>query len=284
MTYSDWREELSEGKVKLAKALIRGLPAMVRNKPVRSIVSRVDDVGVTKGVRGFLQSLKDYDGTTKLVRKSSMQYNRPKAIVTNTPIDPVTNKPFKLIKSPRTGKTGRVQRSNFKGEYTDLPVQPYDPLNPNTSRPTTLKSGSLRRANKSGIKQDLKKIDAADKLNLLQTGEADILKNMRKSQYQQLDRSNTKVAIDKVKEKYPFLKSGNKKDLKKKPKNTKPDSYENPYDGKEYGIPEEAMAAPTNNVGDGKIAGTVEAGDNPPVKKKKRYIYGGRGSRKNWMV
>ena len=205
MTYSDWRAELSEGKVKLAKALIRGLPAMVRNKPVRSIVSRVDDVGVTKGVRGFLQSLKDYDGTTKLVRKSSMQYNRPKAIVTNTPIDPVTNKPFKLIKSPRTGKTGRVQRSGFKGEYTDLPVQPYDPLNPNTSRPTTLKSGSLRRANKSGLKQDLKKIDAADKLNLLQTGEADILKNMRKSQYQQLDRSNTKVAIDKVKEKYPNL-------------------------------------------------------------------------------
>ena len=36
---------------------------------------------------------------------------------------------------------------------------------------------------------------------------------------------------------------------------------------------EEAMVAPTNNVGDGKIAGTKEAGDNPPVrKKKKRYI------------
>ena len=46
---------------------------------------------------------------------------------------------------------------------------------------------------------------------------------------------------------------------------------------------EDAMASPTNNVGDGKIAGTVEAGDNPPVKKKKRYIYGGRGSRKMWM-
>ena len=52
---------------------------------------------------------------------------------------------------------------------------------------------------------------------------------------------------------------------------------------------EEVMAAPTNNVGDGQIAGTVEAGDDPPVKKrkkkgkKKRYIYGGRGSRKMWM-
>jgi len=42
------------------------------------------------------------------------------------------------------------------------------------------------------------------------------------------------------------------------------------------------MAAPTNSVGSGKIAGTKEAGDDPPVrKKKKKYIYGGRGSRKN---
>ena len=47
---------------------------------------------------------------------------------------------------------------------------------------------------------------------------------------------------------------------------------------------EEAMVAPTNNVGSGKIAGTKEAGDNPPVrKKKKRHIYGGRGSRRMWM-
>ena len=49
---------------------------------------------------------------------------------------------------------------------------------------------------------------------------------------------------------------------------------------------EEAMmtAAPTNNVGGGQIAGTKEAGDDPPVRiKKKKYIYGGHGSRKTWM-
>ena len=52
----------------------------------------------------------------------------------------------------------------------------------------------------------------------------------------------------------------------------------------------EEAVAPTNNVGDGKIAGTVEAGDDPPVKKKKKkgkkktYAYGGRGSRKMWMT
>jgi len=54
-------------------------------------------------------------------------------------------------------------------------------------------------------------------------------------------------------------------------------------------LTEDAMAAPTNNVGGGQIAGTVEAGDDPPVKKKKKgkkktYAYGGRGSRKMWMA
>ena len=40
---------------------------------------------------------------------------------------------------------------------------------------------------------------------------------------------------------------------------------------------------PTNNVGGGQIAGTVEAGDDPPVRKPKKYMSGGRGSRKLWM-
>jgi len=48
-------------------------------------------------------------------------------------------------------------------------------------------------------------------------------------------------------------------------------------------IIQDEFSVSTNNVGDGQIAGTPEAGDDPPVKKKKRYIYGGRGSRKMWM-
>ncbi len=280
MTYSNWREELSESKVRLARALFKGLPAMVKKIPVRSTVSR--DVGVKKGVRGFIQSLKDYDGTTSVVRKSTMQYNKPKKLITNIPINPATNKPFKLLKSQRTGKFGRIQFKNFKGEYTDLPPQPYNPLDPNTFRPITTKSGSLRKASKSGLKKDYKTIDDADNINLLQTGEADILKKMRKAQYDKQFNLNTKAAIEKLKREYPFLKSGSKKDLKKKPKN---DTYIDPSDGKEYDIPEEVMAAPTNSVGSGQIAGTVEAGDDPPKKKKKKktYAYGGRGSRKMWM-
>jgi hypothetical protein len=47
---------------------------------------------------------------------------------------------------------------------------------------------------------------------------------------------------------------------------------------------EEGMVTggPTNNLAGGNIAGTVEAGDNPPVRKKNKYIYG-TGFRKNWM-
>jgi hypothetical protein len=44
-----------------------------------------------------------------------------------------------------------------------------------------------------------------------------------------------------------------------------------------------AEDVPTNNVGGGKIAGTIEAGDDPPVRKKKKYMSGGAGSRKLWM-
>ena len=48
---------------------------------------------------------------------------------------------------------------------------------------------------------------------------------------------------------------------------------------------EEGMIA--NVVGGGQIAGTAESGDDPPVRKKKKrgkkYMSGGRGSRKMWL-
>ena len=66
-------------------------------------------------------------------------------------------------------------------------------------------------------------------------------------------------------------------DYQNRNKNLPPKKERKPYK-------EEMSMGPTNNVGDGKIAGTVQAGDDPPVRKKKKYIYAGRGSRKNWMV
>jgi len=46
-------------------------------------------------------------------------------------------------------------------------------------------------------------------------------------------------------------------------------------------LKEEAIAMSTNNISGGKIAGSAEAGDDPPVRKKKRYIYQ-KGIRKTW--
>ena len=47
---------------------------------------------------------------------------------------------------------------------------------------------------------------------------------------------------------------------------------------------EEVSAGPTNNVGGGQIAGTAEAGDDPPVRKKRKRTPNGRvGSRKMWL-
>ncbi len=48
-------------------------------------------------------------------------------------------------------------------------------------------------------------------------------------------------------------------------------------------IIQDEFSAPTNSMGGGAIAGSVEAGDDPPKKKCKTYAYGGRGSRKMWM-
>ena len=45
---------------------------------------------------------------------------------------------------------------------------------------------------------------------------------------------------------------------------------------------EGAVAMPTNNASSGAIAGLPPY--TPPVKKKKKYIYGGRGSRKMWLA
>lgn len=39
---------------------------------------------------------------------------------------------------------------------------------------------------------------------------------------------------------------------------------------------------PTVSLGAGQIAGTKEAGDDPPVRKGKKYIYG-KGFRVNWL-
>jgi len=97
------------------------------------------------------------------------------------------------------------------------------------------------------------------------------------------DRSNDMIVAkpgeaqkqNKLIDKYEKIQKSTENNLKRRNfvKRLKGDKPENQFED----------VVPTNNVGGGKIAGTVEAGDDPPVKKKKRYIYGGQGSRKMWM-
>ena len=51
-------------------------------------------------------------------------------------------------------------------------------------------------------------------------------------------------------------------------------------EGMVSGAPTNSLISPTDDKG--YIAGTKEAGDNPPVRKKNKYIYG-TGFRKNWL-
>jgi hypothetical protein len=51
-------------------------------------------------------------------------------------------------------------------------------------------------------------------------------------------------------------------------------------EGMVSGAPTNSLTSP--NDGKGYIAGTKEAGDNTPVRKQNKYIYGA-GFRKNWL-
>ena len=125
---------------------------------------------------------------------------------------------------------------------------------------------------------------------------SDILDDLMKKQKEVENIRKNKEKEAKNKEKYtgrvdPTKGKTSKRTTFDKPVTVKPEGefHTNEFQS-DKSMTEDAMSTPTNNVGDGKIAGTVEAGDDPPVKKrkkkgkKKRYIYGGRGSRKMWMA
>ena len=56
-------------------------------------------------------------------------------------------------------------------------------------------------------------------------------------------------------------------------------TFKKPFSGKPENQFEDVV--PTNNASSGAIAGLPP--DTPPLRRKKRYIYGGTGSRKMWM-
>tara|TARA_Y100001935_G_C17157874_1_gene433731 strand:- start:68 stop:808 length:741 start_codon:yes stop_codon:yes gene_type:complete len=246
MTYSNWREELFEGKAEVfktafgvARKVFKGRPASINYRVTRGKNFKLTD------------RYKDVASTIQYPQRAPSPYANFSSYTTKN----MTAIPNKARDSYYT--TGRPSFMRQK----------YNVLDPNQFRAISNLKGKIYKPSDKLLKKDLSKIGIARKKGLLQgDDEFKSLVDMRKSEF------------NKQKELYD-------KQVKKSNK----DTYRDPKTGKIRNIPpeytlEQAMASPTNNVGDGKIAGTVEAGDNPPVKKKKRYIYGGRGSRKNWMV
>ena len=262
MTYSDWREELSE-KYKIIKGLYKifTTPGVIKASPKNLLKNKLG----TKTFDAFKKNLPV---------KPPVKYSQPSL---STP----DHKPFKkgTDANPYSINARTISR---RLNYKTKDGQTFK-RNPKTETGDILGDAQKRTT------ENTKRINKTQK-------EAERINNEYRNK-QKLGEPTTEYTADMFPKKYhqylDFV--GNKKTPKSntpkpknKPKNTKPDSYIDPKTGKKIDIPpeytlEQAMAAPTNNVGDGKIAGTVEAGDNPPVKKKKRYIYGGRGSRKMWM-
>ena len=239
MTYSDWREELSEGKRRIffqAMQKLGQIGKKVAKKTGEKLTRDSGSLGATKA-----------SGRVKL----GDVVVRPKKPVKPTPKtgetwDTGMTRDGKPV--PSRNLSARYKTYKRKKDQHDRDLKDFnDKLTPSSPskkfKPDEIIPGDNPEA-RAQIRDTLNK----------KTG--DQTKEIKKINYNSYSNAMKK------------WKKGGKKGNKPKLED----------------FLEQAMAAPTNNVGDGKIAGTVEAGDNPPVKKKKRYIYGGRGSRKNWMA
>ena len=227
MTYSDWREELSEGaKTRLVIKALRATKGIIKKgikKGTEKVTRSFDDIGATKASQGRNIFIKNPGGTK--IQNPNVK-----------PLEPEASGQMRLL---------NLKNKNLK-VTNPLPKQD----------PSTVPAKGSSGPNRSAI---LKKNTAAIKTAQALKKQQNALKKQGKDGLQ-----------------VTLLK---KSDYPKRVQKYLGDDFDNFSK-----IQEDAVAAPTNSIGGGQIAGTVEAGDNPPVKKKKRYIYGGRGSRKNWMV
>tara|TARA_B100001564_G_C20383318_1_gene553333 strand:+ start:36 stop:731 length:696 start_codon:yes stop_codon:yes gene_type:complete len=228
MTYSDWREDLTEGvKTRLLIKALKGAKKLSK-KLGKKVKGSVENIGATKAGQGRNVFIKNPDGTR----------------IQNPNVKPLT---------PDYQNLGQMNRGEGQLRLFNAKNPNYKLTNPTPKPEKITKSSS--GPNRSAIRK--KNEDAIKTAKALQ-----IQQNKLKKQ-----------ALDGMQ--INLLK---KSDYPKKVQKYLGNDFE-----RVTKMQEEIMAAPTNSVGGGQIAGTVEAGDNPPVKKKKRYIYGGTGSRKMWM-
>ena len=200
MTYSDWREELSETK---ARIVVKGL------KVLKNVIRKGRK---TKKPSIFI---KNADGT-------KMQ---------NVNVKPLT---------PDYQNLGQMQRGEGQ-------LRLFNTKNPNfkVTNPAPKPEKPLKDS-RAIYKQNKRK-----KLEELEKTARGLINQQNKLKKQALDGMQVNL-----------LK---KSDYPKKVQKYLGDDFE-----RVTKIQEEVMAAPTNSMGGGAIAGSVEAGDNPPVNKKKK--------------
>ena len=286
MTYSDWREDLSEGKRRIffqAMQKLGKLGSKVVKKTGEKLTRDIGSLGATKASGRFKnitmtpfgpvdsRVYRDFPGinTRKLVSGGTYKQNRNPALA-----DAIKSKTKYYNDLDDYENILKKQRGELEAQgITNKNILPnQNPKTDPTRKPKAYRGKQKQDTTVKATEQDKREI-------------------YKSPEQKRIDAEPSKEVRDKIRQNLP--------NNKKNPKKPNMPKYYQAYakwmqGGKKGNKPnledffEQAMVAPTNNIGDGKIAGTVEAGDNPPIKKKKgkkkRYIYGGRGSRKNWMA
>ena len=152
------------------------------------------------------------------------------------------------------------------------------------------KSGEVKKTKKlidvykkTGKKIKPKEGEVTKQRELLRKTEKDITKPKSGEKKKAKKVVDTFKKVRKIEGKTMMKNKEDMEILKKGPGDLVPKSRKTYLDKLLRNLRKEEVAI-ANSMGGGGIAGSVEAGDEPPVKKKKKtYAYGGRGSRKMWM-
>ena len=311
MTYSDWREELSE-KYKVFKGLYKILktPGVIKAAPKQKLKNTV---GISyKNSMGTLDYRRSIYPDYKANRRN--RFARIKATPSGDPMADISQNIYK-----KEGKKSLERRLTSKEKIRQQWLKDNNLPPDSNAQPPGFNEGVASLAVKGGSKLIpalMTGIGAAgmimqskkSKGPFADTGGFDASKSRTKRQYlglppssdltkqQKKDRKikgqqeiikkrDDKIATEGPGDLVPGakrerLKKLLKKYLEKSGVKAKRDANKKIDRNLDKKV-DESVAAPTNNASSGAIAGLPP--DNPPVKRKKRYIYGGTGSRKMWM-
>ena len=311
MTYSDWRVELSE-KYKVFKGLYKILktPGVIKAAPKQKLKNTV---GISyKNSMGTLDYRRSIYPDYKANRRN--RFARIKATPSGDPMADISQNIYKK-EGKRSLERRLAAKEKIRQEWLKANKLPPD----SNAQPPGFNEGVASLAIKGSSKVVpalMTGIGAAgmimqskkSKGPFADTGGFDASKSRTKRQYLGLppssDLTKQQKKNRKIKGQQEIIKKRDDKIAREGPGDLVPGAKRERLKGliKKYieksGIKskrdvnkkidrnlgkrvDEDVAAPTNNASSGAIAGLPP--DNPPVKKKKRYIYGGTGSRKMWM-